>query len=116
MLVCMMHISMILDSCMYDARMVPASTYDTIFFGNEHTFNGRSSSRSEQGYYGVGICGLSVASSDSFIWQALDNVQWTISILIEEIPPRLESRQKLAGQKAGSCWSTDRLMHLLARN
>ena len=59
------------------------------------------------------ICGLSVASSDSFIWQALDNVQ---SILIEEIPPRLESRQKLAEQKAGSCWSTDRLMHLLARN
>ena len=62
------------------------------------------------------ICGLSVASSDSFIWQALDNVQWTISLLIEEIPPRLESRQKLAEQKAGSCWSTDRLMHLLARN
>ena len=57
MLVCMMHISMILDSCMYDARMVHASTYDAIFFGNGHTFNGRSSSssRSEQGYYGVGI-------------------------------------------------------------
>ena len=57
MLVCMMHISMILDSCMYEARMVHASTYDAIFFGNEHTFNGRSSSssRSEQGYYGVGM-------------------------------------------------------------
>ena len=57
MLVCMMHISMILDSCMYEARMVHASTYDAIFFGNGHTFNGRSSSssRSEQGYYGVGI-------------------------------------------------------------
>ena len=56
MLVCMMHISMILDSCMYEARMVHASTYDAIFFGNGHTFNGRSSSssRSEQGYYGVG--------------------------------------------------------------
>ena len=40
----------------------------------------------------------------------------TMSLLIEEIPPRLESRQKLAEQKAGSCWSTDRLMHLLARN
>ena len=57
MLVCMMHISMILDSCMYEARMVHASTYDAIFFGNGHTFNGRSSSssRSEQGYYGVGM-------------------------------------------------------------
>ena len=34
MLVCMMHISMILDSCMYDARMVHASMMRT-FLGTD---------------------------------------------------------------------------------
>ena len=48
----MMHMSLMrINACMYDAEVSDAG-----LFRYEHTFNGRSSSsRSEQGYYEVGM-------------------------------------------------------------